>query len=254
MTPADFLAEAKSALVVGMRSYREARLKAGQYIHLFILEFLKEGDELPHEERMAKEITRSKAVQIASKELGLEKNTITRLLGAWAVSELLGEGNIGELHWQCMHRFAVFLHRGKLTDGSNRIPGLRPSIQEEWAIYPQYVISAKELFRRAVDGNWKHKKTIAEVAKVFKSDTPNAQKRLQHPDQKEKQQRYHKPPSRAFEEVIKTQVAHASPGDVSELCLALIEKSEDPQAVARRLLPELEQLSRKKRKPILSFA
>jgi hypothetical protein len=46
---------------------------------------------------------------------------------------------------------------------------------------------------------------------------------------------------------MKEMAAHASPGDIAEMCLELIMASESPQAVAEKLIPELQTLKNRKR-------
>lgn len=53
---------------------------------------------------------------------------------------------------------------------------------------------------------------------------------------------------------LTSMAAHASPGDVAEMCMELVNAAEDPRAVAERLLPQLETILKAKKRPKLAFA
>lgn len=55
-----------------------------------------------------------------------------------------------------------------------------------------------------------------------------------------------RPPHEPEEPTNFASAAIASPGDVAEMCMALVQKAEDPWAVAQRLIPELQRIKREK--------
>ncbi len=235
-TAAEILESARALYLRGERTYRDTLLDVGRKLHEYVLAYLREGDGVNENTRMVRKITRKQAMRNAADSLGTKPPRIGDYIKTAMVADLLSDGALGNLGHASIYRFGCFIGRKRQTRDI-RHP-LEISCREEWACKPKYEVSAKALFRRAVAENMTQLQVVDAVARLFNGDSPFSRRQNR------------KPLDKAAGDIgqLKKQLRLASPGDVAELIVGLIEESADPPSVAICLQRHLERFaSRKKR-------
>jgi hypothetical protein len=218
----ELLERAKSAWKSSLLAHRDSIIETGDLLHQYILAGIAEGRH------------RAELILDAAKELGLTDSEVCNLvLLAAAVRLLSDNGNVGTQPQRAIRPFKRLVRR---KSNSRETVGQKPHADDEtWLIRFQYAESAPKLFRLAVAEEMPWHRVEQEVLKLMglkkrgASNVPMA-------DQ----------PAAC---TLLASAKHASPGDIAEMVLELIRSAEDPQAVAERLLPEIQRIKQEKRRP-----
>jgi|HubBroStandDraft_4_1064222.scaffolds.fasta_scaffold00029_89 hypothetical protein len=238
-TSSELLQQAKVRFQSGERNHRDTLLAVGHTLHDFVLAFLKEGDGMPPWTRLKKSLTRKRAIQVAAESLDVSCKTIRELIITSQAAELLGcDLSSSTISHAAIRYFQVFIERCRGTR-NNEVENV--SSHETWRIKEGDEKRAKTLFRRAVSENWGVIKTMGEVLNTHKSP---------YSRQSSFQKRRAEQEDRSFQESLTKAVAKASPGDVAEMCIALVEQAEEPHEVAVRLVGMLERFLPKKKRTV----
>lgn len=241
-TSAELLQQAKDAYRLGFINYREAMLETGRLLHEFVLAWLREADAKTVWDRTKNKITRQEAIKKASVELDLSIRNTNMAIITWAVFELIAERDVGELTYSGLEPFCVFVERRVCKDGHK---SSTPSESEQWQIKPGWAEDARKLFSQARGERWGRQKGMARLRDVFhrKRETPC---RKVTPAKRVRGGARGVDKRLSFMELAEKSVSVASPGDVAEMCMTLVDKAEDPQAVAFRLQSMLQKYLPKK--------
>lgn len=241
MNADELLARAKTVYRACDGQYRDGLLEVGGWLHEFVLARLKEGDALNEANRLKRGITRRAAVEEAAAAIDTTAADINRLVATWAVADLLGKGGLGTLGHCAVYRFRCFVRRrrGTRQDVAGHHAGAHQlSNEETWEVKPEFAGEAEALFRRAVAEGWSQHRAASEAARLFAKALSSWGRHKQGPKAASENEPH--PDRRAAAKL-------ASPGDVAEMCLELVNASADPWAVAQRLLPELAKVKRPRR-------
>jgi hypothetical protein len=246
---AQILEQARELYRQGIANHRDCLLKVGELLHKFVLEKLRESEQSTYNVRIRLKQTREAFIHQAADSLQTDIQDIGRLIGASMVAELLAppEG-LGAIPWATIHRFCRFVCRHRMSKGewvSFRvgIPVI-PSQQETWMIKEGFEESAKELFARAVSEVWAKPRAEAEVVRLFRDDGVP----VHRGSRKDRKRTASSPVRRTTGQQFNSARA-ASPGDVADMCMELIEAAAEPAAVIARLRGLLDRY-----KPKLSMA
>jgi hypothetical protein len=271
LTADELLDMARDAYRQGCANYRDALLESGRLLHEFVLCFLQTGTEMTEWNRTNAGITRCNALKIAAEKLKVTPARVNNLIATWAVGDLLGEGDLGDLGIAAIYRFKVFIrrgrgHRGKKGKGRvivGRKDGPPVTELERYEVKPRFAESAKALFQQAVAAGFTQLQAREECNRLFSvEESPYRHSNGLRPrvaPQEAAEPKKRQPVHRRNEcgaEVdsgishLQRAAAVASPGDVAEMCISLIEKAEDPKAVAVRLRVMLERFLAPKRKAV----
>ncbi len=237
-----------------------------------------------------KGITRKVAITECAKKLGITRLRVHYLVGASMAVELLGDNqDRGGLGWATVSDFSKLIERHKDSDTPGQVigrPGGLPlSCREVWRIIPECETEARGLFARAVRENWPRRRAVVEIGKVQNLATrkeavresvrkreqkkretgtirrkrlpeanrvglpssPSCRDRRIHNDDRQPES----PRRQPAQFIASAKVA--SPGDVADMCIELIEASENPKAVVIRLRPLLDKVLQKKPAPAFAM-
>ncbi len=223
----------------GEQNHRDCLLEIGRLLHEFILAYLREGDELPKHARVKVGITRHRAFLLAAEKMETTPKRISRLLGVAMTDNLLGKGAVVRPKWTVIREFQVFIHR-KLACGlkfySNCPSSQDISASEDWFLKEEYKQTATELWYRAINENWSVETAVKSIQAVF-SETGKSRRK--------KGPRIPKQARSPLQSLARA-ASLASPGDIAEMCMELILKAENPQAVAAVLEGRLKTLPKRK--------
>jgi len=254
-TAADLLAEIKTLHREGERNHRDALIVVGRKLHEFILVYLKEADGLSEYARNKRKINRRQAVRMAANELEVGQQRINYFIEAAMTADLLGSEGLGTIGLRSLIHFCKLCRRKRGGRGDQEVGavnGPTPAQTEEWEIHPDYAIVAPELFRRAVLESWGQIRVGKEIAKFYKGGPHSKQQ-----NRKRRASFYPADPlvdNLSARERIVREASVGQVGDVAEMILDIIRASPEAQAVAERLLPELQRLKSEKRPRKHSFA
>lgn len=217
--------------------HRNVMIQVGGILQQFIVERVQQGDGLNEAEQIAQRLRREQAIAEASKCLHLDNHRLNELITVHAVVSLLSapSGDIGQLSYSALRWFRVAVQRTKgiLCRARVKKPGeIWPSEREVWRIRSGLEEKAKNLFQRAVAEGWnegKIRKALAEAKLV--QDRPSVCLNF-NPDTK-----------KIFNPITASKVA--TPKDVTEMVVEMIENSSDPESVVYLLEQELKKLKRK---------
>jgi hypothetical protein len=249
-TANELLAKAKAVFQKGRANYRDALLEVGGLLHEFILARLKSGDQLGADRRRRAKIVRRLIVKEAAESLAVSYKKIHHLIWATQIARLLGRGGLGELGHAAIGNFRRLIRRcsvGRRNYGKGRI-----SEAESFRVRAGFEESGVALFQQAVAENWGQKRAAEEVAAFLKAaGLPSARGRPKGtPDKKPRRpssgKNYNPTGGQQNAPDRRSAAALASPGDVAEMCLELVQASADPWAVAQRLMGELAKIKRPK--------
>lgn len=221
-------------------TYRASLLEVGRLLHEFILAFLKDGDGMDHRERQKAGCTREKAVEVAAESFGVTCVRINEIVAITQAANLLGKDGLGALAFWSILRFKSLIRRkGIMPDATGRWRGIASSA-EEWEIKPAFAESGPALFRLAVAENWGYQRIRDEVHGLRHN-----RKELRPARRRAAAQKKGRSEIVTVDELVRL-TSCGSPGDVAERCIAIVEKSEDPAAVALRLRVMLQKYLPKK--------
>ncbi len=233
MTTDELLQQAKAAYQRSTMIYRDTLLETGRLLHEFVLTGLREGDGLSEPKRLDARITRGNLLLRAAEELRITRIRVQEFIAAAMIVELLGDRiNLEFLGFISIIQFRSFVRR---VNGGGMDQKHPSSLAETWHIRNGYEVSAKELFRRAVTNGFTTAVARVECDRLAKV-APQFKRRISSLKKNSKQH---------LEQLAR--VAHiASPGDVADMCMSLVTKSDDPWAVAQRLIVCLKNIKRTK--------
>ncbi len=240
MNADELLKEIQVAYLRGGRVWRDNLLACGAKLHDYILAHVKQGEGLPEARRLKANFTREEAVKNAAAALDVARRNILQMLQGAAVARLLAEdGNVGRLSWISVWEFASLLRRrtGRFNDYATRVEAGRNGVAvtaiEEWEVRPQYDGAAQSLFRQAVaQGDLTRDQVYAMILKLRGQRARQGRHAATAGQQTRDDEGEYT--LDAFERQ-QTAARLASPGDVADMCLVLVEKARDPAAVALRL-------------------
>lgn len=234
---AEFLAEAKDALRRAHGRYRDSLLECGRYLHHYVDMILRA--EMTERERRAFGVSREQAIRNAATELGCKPNKVAMMIVTAMVADLLVGGQIGDLWHVTVYCFRPFVRR---RQGRFALP----KEKETWDLRDGFQQSAPELLRRAIAETWNAEKARREVGKLFRSGGGDSRRPRRSVMRRQKVRK-------AIEELQRS-ARLASPGDIAEMCLTLIESSEDSKAAAILLRDRLNEVIAKRRPIFLEEA
>ncbi len=243
MTADELLEAAKVAMYQGRQKYRDSRLEVGRLLHRYTLEFLRAVDHLPEHKRLAEGTTRPEAMKRAADALQTNTGQINRFISVAMAVDLLGGGEgAGMMGYGALILFTRFVRRKSRTTrkeipGRNGVPA---SAVEEWEIKAAFSPKAERLFQDAVRLNMTYEQIRPAVLKLYTG--PHAPRECKH-------RRRAAPGEQSATDTLKTCAAIASPGDVVEMCMDLVEASADPYVVAQKLITELGRVKKRKAVP-----
>lgn len=249
-TARELLQQARDTLLQARLSHRDSLLLVGSLLHDYLLAYLREGQGLGENVLIRRELTRQHAVIAAARELNLRVERVCIVVATSQVVALLSDGgNVGQVSYHVLEQFYRFIRRKSTrADTFPRTPEGRRAMdilaRETWVIKPEFAATAPALFQQAIMEGWSgpraERDTLAHYVSVRGPNPKRAKKSKVH-----RQASIHIDPeptiatrkldTHASLENVKGMAKFASPGDVAEICLALIEASEDPAAVAVRL-------------------
>lgn len=199
--------------------HRDESLKIGRLLHRYLMQGLQE------------KIARAKLVKQAAARIAAGTSAIQRMVGAAMVVELLAENRaVGTLPFETLRAFIMVIERQRGT----REERAAFTEREVWQIKPQFP-NARELFQAAVAERWECKKTwetLKDLAGKNHSPSVRLHKRKDRGSADE-------PPARSVPQPVHEAVRHCGPRDAAELLYATIMANDDPAAVARYLVPML---------------
>jgi hypothetical protein len=237
MNAAEILERAKAAYHAAERNYRDALLETGRLLHEYVLERLREAAGMREWTRLQHGLSRRKCIEDAAKKLKTTPKRINSLIGTAQVPLLLGITDLGGISHVALYRFKCFLRR--LTGGRQAYMGRTPDLPvanaETWEVRPEFKERAASLLRQAIAENWIEVRTRGAAKDLFAEFTS----KLRRPQM---------PKWQGPVETVQKSMKKASPGDVAQTCMRLVEAAEDPAAVALRLRIALEKYLPKKRK------
>ncbi len=151
--------------------------------------------------------------------------------------ELLG-GNlpIGILGHASIRRMSIFCHKLTMDHEDGQL-----SRQETWEIKPGWEEIGPAFFKRAIDESMTQKDVFSEIHRLF-PDEELSYRRVKTPVRNRQLLR---DAGEAMPAIIAA-ARVASPGDVCEMVMRLVEKAESPKAVALRLKAMLDELLARK--------
>ncbi len=222
------------------RVWRDALLDCGAKLHNYILAYVKEGEGLSEDRRFQNRLTREQAVKNAAAALQIKRRNVLEMVQGIAVVRLLADdGQVGTLVWKSILEFATLLCRrtGSFNDHAARVVagrnGESVTAIEEWEVRSKHDGAAQALFRQVVATDHLTREQIH--AMILQLRTGGTQRPYYNPTVG---QMVSDDEEEGTPETFERQQAAArlaSPGDVADMCLALIEKARDPVAVALRL-------------------
>jgi hypothetical protein len=224
--------------------YRDTMLRAGRLLHNFVLGYLQQADGMEERSRIANRFSRAEALKIAAARLSCTTVDVNRFLAVAMTAELLSDnGDVGKLTFAGIAFFWRFVHRKTGKRGqTGSFPGRQEipiSFLEKWEIKPEFRDKAVALFRHAVATSMKTEEIRSAALLLYTG--PTARK-------------CHRRKIDLKQPAILTLAGCAkvaSPGDVAEMCLQLIEASENPWAVSQRLMVMVQRF-KKERKPMFA--
>ena len=239
------LEEAKTLYQAGQQNWRDTRIRVGWLLHQYILSQMQELDGLTKLQLRGKP-TRTKVIKSIAETLGTTRRRVSWMVATAMVVNLLADsGQIGGLCYNAILRFQVFIQRKGMPFGRKMAtPITTYSLVEEWQVKEKYAETGLALFRQAVAGDWTEEKVFAEVNRLFAGDSSYSHRGRTKPRQSGRKNKTRD--CKSFQESRAATVA--SPGDVVEMCLEIIETSADPRLVVRKLLPLLDEILARKRR------
>lgn len=253
MNAENLLQQAKKAFQQGQLNYRDAMLETGRLLKEYIFESLKKLDGTTRRYRRTNKLSRESLIHQAAAELDTRNDEVSRLIQAGAVVQLMDDLGVGNLSFGSVLAFRAFIYRKPQPDGAD----WKPSLSETWQFRPNTETAAKELFSEAVQKSFSKSQVLDGIYKIThgkpipKPTQENKNKFQREYRSREKRERVAKNSPTSDEARIQELKAArlASPGDIAERCMELIEAAEDPRTVAIRLQGMLDQfLARKKSK------
>lgn len=210
---------------------RDALLEVGRLLRQYLAQRVREDDCGPSTGRTRRSAAlnaRLRGVTEAARRLRIGTKRVNALIRAAVVADLLRpQGDLGSLPWAALRALEPCLHRQGADD---------------WDIDPACLPWAAGLLAGAVAGSWTYLRLKAEVQRRRSSrpvGRPRGQRReplvLLHLDDND-----HGGLTGAQQDSEWLRVATlASPPDLCDLLLDLVERSRDPATVARLLLDRL---------------
>jgi len=140
----------------GRLARRDNYLRVGRMLREFLLERLREGDQLSERDRLSRSLRRDAAVREAAERLDVTPEKVRGLIRTAAVVELLClDGVLGKVAYSTLEIFGVCVERPwaglVIQNGSQASEGQVPlSKTEEWQVKPAALGWSASLFRRVV--------------------------------------------------------------------------------------------------------
>jgi AraC-like DNA-binding protein len=234
--PAALLVRAKAALKRAHGDYRAALLECGRHLHAWIDATLRQ--ELTPHQRQVHGVFREVLIRKAAEEVGIKPARADQLIVTAMVAELLADSQIGDLWHVTVYCFRPFIRR---RQGRYALP----SEKETWDLRRGFEQTGPALFRRAVAENWNTGIARREVHRLFQSSGGDSRKPRYSVLRRKKVRQ-------ALEQIQHTSKV-AAPGDVAEMCFAVVQSAEEPKAVAALLIGKLNQLMKARRESPCSY-
>lgn len=249
INPDDILERARGIYFAGVIDYRDAMLKAGRILHEYVLARLEQSQGLDQAECIRRGLTREQIVKGAASRLETEVHTVNRMIGQAMTLELLGQGvELKGVLIDTVNRFRPFIRRltGRKDENKWQKPESIRRDLETWKIKDGFEDSAKVLFLRAVNEGWLQEQVRNEVNVLYRGRSNIPRRGLSQP----RKEAACREPKDTHERRVSA-AKRASPGDVAEMCLELIEVAEDPKAVALKLQAMLPRFLIRRRESML---
>lgn len=230
MTAADeLLAQVQTEFRDCRRNHRDRMLECGRKLHQFVLAYIQQGDAVSEPIRLANGFSRRNAIRKAVESLRARPTKICDMIAtAMFVDLVASHEDLATIGYVAAVQFKRFVGRKIMGRHSGGKDGHRVSTSEEWEIKDGFADSSLALFRKAIAENWDQYTCRRECQRLYSGivipkKSRSFTKRVELPLMD-----------------LQRSVGKASPGDVAELCVSLLDKAEDPAAVAVRLRVMLE--------------
>lgn len=234
----ELLKQAVERYTLGRIGYRDAMVATGRLLHQFVLARLTAANGVNEAARRAMGATRERAVIEAVNALKSTRLKVAELLRIAAVVELLGDNDPGAMSYSVLRMFTALVKRAgnaKYVSRSAKDNGVPPSEWERWILHPHYEQWSRSLFVKARDEKWPHDEVQSAInAKKMKSAN------------------LHRARSDVVEPVrhntLSDVAANATPRDLADMILSMIEQSQSPETVAEIIKRQLSSAATKGKK------
>lgn len=200
----------------------------------------------------------------ASASLGINTRKVEEVICVSRAVDLLSDGGgVGDMDYTKLLLFCRFVRRRICQTAAlraQRIAESPASSAGEWEVKKDFDGSSQKLFRRAARETMEYPDLHRLVYALYQKQ-PDHRSHSPRPatahDGKKPAPRFapaSAPDNQPLAEQLGKAVAHACPKDVAEMCLELVEKAEDPLAVAACLQPLLTELVARRKKASRAWA
>lgn len=222
----ELLTQAKLLYCRGESDYRDKRLELGRVIHEYVLECLQENEQLNEANRIRIGITRARIIKKLAEELSCKPAEVRDLICIAMTAWLLGNGELGKMSLKILRLFICFIERISCK-------GSPISSRETWWLKEPFAEKSKVLFLESIE-NTNYENVRAAVLRLYSGPAarPRSHRRGRTSEEK------------SALAVIKCGMKRASPGDVAQTCLELVEANEEPWIAAQRVIAQLQQIKK----------
>lgn len=206
-------------------SFRDSRVHCGRLIREYIVQRLREVDDIPAHRRG---ISRQGAIEEVCSRLGIRRHVVNELIRISAVVDLFwgkDEPLPDAVTYSMLFGFQFLICRpkGKLRRNRREEPGtINLSQREQWSIDPDYEDDARRIWKIMINQNLGRGKVIG----LIKEIKPTKERGLYRKSQA--MQQLQKMPADLF-----YVARNSSPRDLADMIMTLVEHSPSPDLVLK---------------------